>query len=91
MASNGFAQPDEFAVVLSLQLLIGAAVAGLGSLWGVLVGAAFVGLLPNLSTSPPLLDGRQDVIYGLAVILVMLVMPGGFAGLLARLRVVRRA
>jgi branched-chain amino acid transport system permease protein len=91
MASNGFAQPDEFNVILSLELLIGVAVAGLGSLWGIVVGAAFVGLLPNLSTSIPHLGGHQDVMYGLAVIVVMLVLPGGFAGLLARLRLLRRA
>ena len=88
MASAGFAQPDEFSVTLSLTLLIGAAVAGLGSLWGILVGAAFVGLLPQISTSFPLLGQAhgQDVAYGLLVIVVMLVLPGGFAGLLARLR-----
>jgi branched-chain amino acid transport system permease protein len=93
MAQNGFAQPNEFAVILSLQLLIGAAVAGLGSLWGVLVGAAFIGLLPNVSTSVPILGAShgQDVIYGLGVILVMLLLPGGFAGLLARLRFIGRA
>jgi branched-chain amino acid transport system permease protein len=90
MAQAGFAQPDEFPVTLSLTLLIGAAVAGLGSLWGILVGAAFVGLLPNLVTNVPRLGGHQDVIYGLSVILVMLVLPGGFAGLLARLRLLRR-
>ena len=47
LATNGFAQPNEFGVLLSLQILIGAAVAGLGSLWGVLVGAVFIGLLPD--------------------------------------------
>jgi len=91
MGQNGFAQGDEFSVILSLELLIGVAVAGLGSLWGILVGAAFVGLLPNLSTNLPHLGGHQDVIYGLAVIVVMLVLPGGFAGLLARLRLFGRA
>jgi branched-chain amino acid transport system permease protein len=93
MATNGFAQPDEFGVALSLQLLIGAAVAGLGSLWGILVGAAFVGLLPNISSSVPVLGQAhgQDVVYGLVIILVMLVAPSGFAGLLARLRLLRRA
>ena len=43
LATNGFAQPSEFGVLVSLQILIGAAVAGLGSLWGVIVGAVFVG------------------------------------------------
>jgi branched-chain amino acid transport system permease protein len=88
LATNGFAAPDEFGIVLSLQLLIGAAVAGLGSLWGVLAGAAFVGLLPAVSSSVPLIGSNhgRDVVFGGAVILVMLLLPGGFAGLLARLR-----
>jgi branched-chain amino acid transport system permease protein len=91
LSNAGFAQPEVFAVTLSLTLLVGAAVAGLGSLWGIIVGAAFVGLLPDLSTSLPRFGGHQDVIYGLAVIGVMLVLPGGFAGLLARIRLLRRA
>jgi len=93
LATNGFAAPDEFGVVLSLQILVGAAVAGLGSLWGVLAGAAFVGLLPTVSSSVPVIGSRhgQDVVFGAAVILVMLLLPGGFAGLLARLRRPARA
>jgi branched-chain amino acid transport system permease protein len=85
---SGSASYGTFGVVLSLELLIGAAVAGLGSLWGVLVGGAFVALLPTISTSLPYLpkDHGRDVIYGVLVILVMLVLPGGFAGLLARVR-----
>ncbi|MFL5916087.1 MAG: branched-chain amino acid ABC transporter permease [Gaiellaceae bacterium] len=88
LATNGFAAPDEFGVVLSLQLLIGAAVAGLGSLWGVLAGAVFVGLLPTVSSSVPVIGSNhgRDVVFGAAVVLVMLLLPGGFAGLLARLR-----
>ena len=57
-STNGFAQPGEFGVFLSLQLLIGAAVAGLGSLWGILAGAAFVGLLPQISSSVPVIGAR---------------------------------
>jgi branched-chain amino acid transport system permease protein len=88
LATNGFAAPDEFGVFLSLQLLVGAAVAGLGSLWGILAGAAFVGLLPAVSTSVPVVGSThgRDVLFGAAVVLVMLLLPGGFAGLLARLR-----
>ncbi|HEY3462973.1 MAG TPA: branched-chain amino acid ABC transporter permease [Gaiellaceae bacterium] len=93
LATNGFAAPDEFGVVLSLQILIGAAVAGLGSLWGVLAGAAFVGLLPSASSSVPVIGSQhgQDVVFGAAVIVVMLLLPGGFAGLLAQLRRLARA
>ena len=93
LATNGFAQPSEFDVFLSLELLIGAAIAGLGSLWGILAGAAFVGLLPQISTSVPVIGAEhgRDVVFGAAVILVMLLLPDGFAGLLARIRRLARA
>jgi branched-chain amino acid transport system permease protein len=88
LATNGFAQPNEFGILLSLKILIGAAVAGLGSLWGLAVGAVFVGLLPEISSSVPLLGPAhgQDLVFGLVVILVMLLLPNGFAGLLARVQ-----
>ena len=86
LATNGFAQPNEFGILLSLKILIGAAVAGLGSLWGVALGALFIGLLPQISESVPLVGSShgQDVAFGLIVILIMLLLPNGFAGLLAR-------
>jgi branched-chain amino acid transport system permease protein len=87
LATNGFAQPSEFGVFLSLQLLVGVAVAGLGSLWGILAGAAFVSLLPTVSGSVPVIGSAhgRDVVFGAAVILVMLLLPQGFAGLMRRL------
>ena len=87
LVTNGYAQPNEFGVLLSLEILIGAAVAGLGSLWGVLVGGLFIGLLPTVSASAPVIGSGhgQDVVFGLIVILVMLLLPNGFAGLLGRL------
>ena len=93
LATNGFAQPSEFDVFLSLELLIGVAIAGLGSLWGILAGAAFVGLLPQISTSVPVIGAQhgRDVVFGAAVILVMLLVPDGFAGLLRRIRRLARA
>jgi len=93
LATNGFAEPSEFGVVLSLQLLVGAAVAGLGSLWGILAGAAFVGLLPAVSSGVPVIGSShgRDVVFGAAVVLVMLLLPDGFAGLLKRLGRLARA
>jgi branched-chain amino acid transport system permease protein len=91
LVTNGFAQPNEFGILLSLQILIGAAVAGLGSLWGVLAGALFIGLLPTVSADVPLIGSAhgQDVVFGLIVILIMLLLPNGFVGLLARVARVR--
>jgi branched-chain amino acid transport system permease protein len=84
LATNGFAQPNEFGVLLSLQILIGAAVAGLGSLWGVIAGALFVGLLPTISSQVPVVGSAhgQDVVFGLLVIAIMILLPNGVAGLL---------
>jgi branched-chain amino acid transport system permease protein len=87
IVTNGYAQPSEFSILLSLEILIGAAVAGFGSLWGVLIGAAFIGLLPTVSTDIPVIGSNhgRDVVFGLIVILVMLALPNGFAGLVGRL------
>lgn len=92
LATFGFAQPDEFGVILSLEILVGAAVAGLGSLWGVLAGAIFIGLLPFISSSAPLIGSShgQDVVRGLIVVAIMLLLPNGVAGLLARLARLRQ-
>jgi branched-chain amino acid transport system permease protein len=91
LETNGFAQPNEFGVTLSLKILVGAAIAGLGSLWGVLAGAAFIALLPNISASAPLIGSAhgQDVVFGLMVIVIMLLLPTGVAGLVPRLRRLR--
>ena len=91
MGTNGFAQPSEFSILLSLQILVGAAVAGLGSLSGVLAGAAFVGLLPTISSDVPVIGSThgQDVVFGALVIAVMLLLPTGVAGLVPRLRRLR--
>jgi branched-chain amino acid transport system permease protein len=85
----GLAQPDEFNLLLSVELLIGAAVAGLGSLWGVLPGAFFLYYLRvgTQGTSIGFLNHHPyaaPVVQGLAVILVMFLLPTGFAGLLRR-------
>jgi len=87
LVTNGYTQPGLFGLLLSLQILIGAAVAGLGSLYGVLVGAAFIALLPTVAADVPVIGSAhgQDVVFGLIVILVMLLLPNGFVGLLARL------
>jgi hypothetical protein len=49
-----------------------------------------VGLLPSVSSDVPVIGTAhgRDVVFGAAVVLVMLLLPGGFAGLLARLRLV---
>ena len=53
-----FADPQSFPAKLSLTILVGAVIAGLGSLWGVLLGAAFVEFLPVVSVHVSKAPGR---------------------------------
>jgi branched-chain amino acid transport system permease protein len=79
-----FADPQSFPAKLSLTILVGAVIAGLGSMWGVLLGAAFVQFLPVASVHISKSQGVPDAIYGAALILIVLLLPAGIAGALKR-------
>jgi branched-chain amino acid transport system permease protein len=79
-----FADPNSFPAKLSLTILVGAVVAGLGSLWGVLIGAAFIQFLPDAAVHISKAQGVPDTVYGAALILIVLLLPTGFAGGLRR-------
>ena len=74
--------PLSFTFLLSILLLVGAVVGGLGSLPGMVVGAFFVQYLPDLSTRVSSAPGVPDFIFGAAIILVMILLPSGVGGLL---------
>jgi branched-chain amino acid transport system permease protein len=79
---NNFVNPDVFGLTLSLYILIGAVVGGLGSLWGVLAGAAFIQLLPVALTTGHIGSSQSvPVIFGAVVIGVMALLPLGAANL----------
>jgi branched-chain amino acid transport system permease protein len=83
--ASTYVNPDTFPVALSIFLLVGVVIAGLGSLTGLIVGAIFIQFMPlwaqNISKSP----GAPAVVYGVVLILVVLALPGGAAGLFQRL------
>ncbi len=83
--ATGFVNPDTFPIVLSLYLVIGAAVGGLGSLAGLAAGALFIQYLPDLSQRISSSPGAPSVVYGVVLIVVMLVLPTGAAGLLKKI------
>ncbi|MEU8467335.1 branched-chain amino acid ABC transporter permease [Streptomyces sp. NPDC029006] len=78
----GFVSPDSFSFVLSITLLAGLVVGGLASLYGPLLGAAFVMYVPSVSQD--LSEAAPGVVFGLLIIAVMLVAPTGLAGLPSR-------
>jgi branched-chain amino acid transport system permease protein len=91
----GFVNPDTFQINLSLLLLIGVVVGGLGSLVGVVAGALFIEYVPLYAPdilgwvekpfgSPldPQRAGASAAVYGVILLLVLFVSPSGAAGLL---------
>jgi branched-chain amino acid transport system permease protein len=95
--SKAYMNPDVFPIVLSLYLVAALAVGGLGSLVGLIAGAALIYVLQNRADDVtrwvnhlPALDldpkqpGMPSVVFGLVLVLVMLVLPTGAGGLLRR-------
>jgi branched-chain amino acid transport system permease protein len=83
--ANAFVNPDTFPIALSIYLLVGAVVGGLGALYGLLAGAVLIQFLPIWSQEISKSAGAPSVVYGVVLILIMMLFPGGAAGLVRRL------
>lgn len=79
----GFVAPDSFTFSLSVALLVGLVVGGVGWLPGALIGGAFVLFVPNLAEHVH--KGLSGAVYGLCLILVVYLMPSGAGGFLRAL------
>ena len=77
-------QPGAFPAERSIFLLVGLAIGGLGSLVPLVAGAAFLVYVPQLAERVSNAPGAPGVIYGAALIVIMLVLPTGLGGLLRR-------
>ena len=82
--ANTYVNPDTFPITLSIFLLVGLVVGGLGTLSGLIVGAVLVQFLPLWSQEVSKSPGAPAVVYGVILIAIMLALPGGVAGLLRR-------
>jgi branched-chain amino acid transport system permease protein len=81
----GFVNPNSpDPVTLSIFLLVGVVVGGLGSLWPLVFGAAFIQFLPDVAQRVSKEAGTPSIVYGAVVILAMFVLPTGVGGLLRR-------
>jgi branched-chain amino acid transport system permease protein len=80
-----YVNPDTFPIPLSLYLLVGVVVGGLGALWSAAVGAAFIVYVGEVWVQD-LSKQAPQVVYGAAIIVLMLLVPSGAAGLLTRWR-----
>jgi branched-chain amino acid transport system permease protein len=97
-----FVNPETFPITLSIFLLVGVVVGGLGSLWPLVFGAVFIQFMQNewaqgaenaIPDFIPVLGdidtdaaGAPAVAFGVVLILIMLAAPGGAAGLIRTVR-----
>jgi branched-chain amino acid transport system permease protein len=95
--ANTFVNPDTFPVALSIFLLVGVVVGGLGGLAGLVFGAIFIEFLPLWAQGEDLgshlpdfiveetkKPGGPAIVYGVVLILLMFVLPSGVGGLFRR-------
>jgi branched-chain amino acid transport system permease protein len=94
--SVAFVAPDSFTPFLSISLLVGVVVGGLGTISGAFFGALFIQFVPQVAEK--ISKAAPWAIYGLVLIGFIFVMPGGVVGMartvrgaLARRRVARAA
>ncbi len=73
-----FVSPDSFTFFISIWILIGMVVGGLGSIWGAVFGGLVIVYLPNVAED--VFKVAPAVVYGLILIVVMYFMPMGAAG-----------
>jgi branched-chain amino acid transport system permease protein len=73
-----YVSPDSFSLVLSINLLIGLVIGGLGSIQGAIWGALFIQFIPNLAQD--ISKAAPGAIFGVFLILFTYFMPHGIAG-----------
>ncbi|MBV8447249.1 MAG: branched-chain amino acid ABC transporter permease [Hyphomicrobiales bacterium] len=74
-----FVAPDSFTFFLSITLLVGLVVGGVGWIPGAFFGGAFVLFVPNFAES--ISKGLSGAVYGVMIILLIFMLPTGAAGL----------
>jgi branched-chain amino acid transport system permease protein len=99
---TSYVNPDTFPVGISILLLASAVIGGLGTLAGAVFGSLLYVFLPIYAQNPPVVsfefaDQAPGVVFGVVLIVIMLLLPGGVAHFLravvraARGRSFRRA
>ena len=98
LATSGVS-PDSFSIVLSIYLLVGIVIGGLGGLSGLVFGAIVIAFLPTTwsqgedlgSLLPDRIieetqkPGGSAIVFGVILILLMFVLPNGVGGLFRRI------
>jgi branched-chain amino acid transport system permease protein len=89
--SSSYVNPDSFGLGLSLALLVGVVIGGLGLDLGAVLGGLFVVWIPYFAEKASGLQiaglpfgGKPDIFFGALLILILFFAPNGAAGFLRR-------
>lgn len=93
----GYTEPSQWSLVLSIQFIAAMLIGGPASVWGAILGAAFVfalptaletfSLQPQSASSVGISAGDLSaILYGLLIIVFLLFEPAGIIGLLRRMQ-----
>jgi branched-chain amino acid transport system permease protein len=80
---TGYVSPDNFNMLLSVNLVAGIVLGGLGRVWGAIIGAVFLTYLPLYTTD--ISQTAPGIVNGLVIIAFLLLLPDGVTGLVTRL------
>ena len=93
---SGIATPGTWSLLLSIQFIAAILIGGVASVWGSILGAAFVFAVPTALNTFSLLPQSASrrlsggdlsaILYGLLIIVFLLFEPAGIIGLIRRLR-----
>jgi branched-chain amino acid transport system permease protein len=79
-----FVSPDSFGLFLSISMLVGVVVGGVGTISGAFYGAIFIMFVPGLAEKVS--KDAPWAVYGVVLIGLMFLMPAGVAGQLRKWR-----
>jgi branched-chain amino acid transport system permease protein len=78
-----FVAPDSFGIFVSIYFFVGLVVGGVSSIGGAIFGGLFIEFVPNLAEKVS--KAAPGAVYGVILIAVMFLMPGGAAGFVGSL------
>ncbi|MET8053436.1 branched-chain amino acid ABC transporter permease [Streptosporangium sp. NPDC005286] len=78
--ANQFVSPGDFTVLVSINLLLGMAIGGSGTLVGPILGAVFLHYVPELLAAAGVNPQLTPAVYGVLLILLTFFLPQGLAG-----------
>src|SRR5262249_22350442 len=76
-----FVAPDSFGIFVSIYFFVGLVVGGVSSIGGAILGGAFIEFVPNVAEKVS--KAAPGAVYGVILIAVMFLMPGGAASFIA--------